>query len=301
MHESQTLVTSEPHLVTPSGSTASEWFDTLRELGERNCLPYEWNAVGLWARDDGRTSLDRAGTFRELRFPSDDGLRLVSTVRGEGHPSDLLKLLQRVDALERITPRNLVLADEPEVLLRVSDSRYADYIYDLGEQVALEGKRFARRRTYLRSLARREACYDEVDLDLSEAITQASIRDVNTRWVNERDPDPLIAVESAALNRLLEASGALPVTARGITCNDDLVAFGIFDVNGRFATAHFVKSTRDSAVTASMWHAIFRAAFEFGAQTMNAGYDGGAAGLRFAKSNLVPHEVRTKETWTLDL
>lgn len=256
--------------------------------------------MGLWVRDDGRTSLQRAGTFTELRFPSDDGSRLLLTVLGEGHPSVLLELLERVDAIERVVPESLVLTEEPDLILRVSDRRYADYVYELGEQLALEGRRFARRRTYLRSLASRGSRYDEVDLDLSEAIAQASIRDVNARWVNEREPDPLIAAESAALTRLLETAGVLPVTARGITCNDDLVAFGIFDVNGSVATAHFVKSARDSAVTACAWQSMFKAAFEMGARTMNAGYDGGVPGLRMAKSNLVPHRIIAKETLTLD-
>lgn len=278
------------------------WFDTLRESGRQQRLPYEWNSIGLWIRDDGRTSLATQDGFRHLTFPSDDKSRLIHTALGAGDPRALVDILSATDVLERVVGSGLAVKGEPKDIVRIPDTRYSDYVYDLQEQVGLSGKRFARRRTYLRELSGRKHHYRDVDLNLADNSAREEIRTVNARWTADHDPnDRLIAAESAALARLLETAHLMPVIAKGITCDNELVAFSIFDVNGTHATAHFVKSQRDSAVTAFTWQSMFEAAHDLGALTINAGYDGGLAGLRRAKTNLTPCEIIAKETLMLEV
>lgn len=269
-------------------------YETLTRLWSAHDMPYDWNPNRLLFRNyDGLIRLKRLSQFLQLTFPAPGTAEPVTLLWGRGDDHDLVHEFARAPTIFRTDPctlkhLNALRASVP--FATAPAPGFNDYIYDLPEQVNLNGKPFARRRTYLRSLERSYNSVAFVDLDLSNHSIATQINRINDDWLQRRGPSTTTLDEQRALNRCLSGAGTNPSTrAAGLILDGTLAGFAIYDIFGVFAAAHFVKSLHQSNVVAATWHALFRSAQSAGAKTLNGGYDGGLTGLRSAKRGLIPH------------
>ena len=278
----------------PFGQAA---YDALTHLWAAHGMPYDWNPNRVLLRNrDGMTRVKRLGQFLQLTVTAPGTAEPVKLLWGKGDGRDLVREFATAPTVFRTDPVTLEHLDSLRDALpfaALPAPAFNDYLYDLPEQTQMKGKRFARRRNYLRSLERSFTVVERVPLDLSHRSVVAQINRVHEDWLRERDDSPTIHDEQRALQRCLSGGGSNPsMRGVGLVLDGNLVGFAIYDVIGEHAAAHFVKSALESIVVTGTWHAMFDAARCAGARILNGGYDGGLSGLRTAKRSLVPHHCR---------
>lgn len=270
-------------------------YELLANIWSRLHLPYDWNPNCVWFRSGtGDFAVRRVGGFLVQTFPAPIPPGAVSLLWGRGTKSDVDHLLEHRDLLYRSdaeTQAHLDSIDHGAPFDSIPSRDFDDYIYALADQITLEGKKFSRRRTYLRSLDRDYGSAEVVAVDLTSDHAKADLRRVYDRWASWHKQSPTIAAERRALVRSLECGSALGLRCVGLEVEGSLRGFATYDVFGKMSTAHIVKSDRDSAISAGVWQGLFAAAHEAGATRMNCGYDGGLQGLRHAKQGLKPEKM----------
>jgi len=255
-------------------------------------MPYDWNPTVASLRKSGTTRFKRVGSFlaQSIRYGPTGEVHLLW---GSGSRSDLELLTAELGGAvlrSDVATARHVEDLRPRPAFSVHPNRAIDdYIYDLGEQVSMTGKKFSRRRTYLRALQRSSPSSRIVSLDPTDAADAAVIRQVQDEWLRTHGDSTTAAREADALERCLTAD-ILPTSVRGVglEIGGTMCGFALYDVVDGRAAAHFVKAHRDSAITCATWQGMFEDAALAGASELNAGYDGGLPGLRAAKTNLRP-------------
>lgn len=262
--------------------------------------PYDWNPNRLMAVADSTSVLHRSGRLLLLRLVSRQGSATpINLMWGRGDPAPFRPIVSDNPLVrcDRDTWRRLQVRF-PRSPTRESRD-LAEYVYDLADQVALVGRRYARRRTYLR------AANDTwvARLDLHHRPTVDDVMTLSEAWYEQRRPlSQTMVLEQAALATSLGGASRFGHSLKGVGVFNDsrMVGFAIYDVHGSRAFAHFVKAAPVSAIFARLWHALFEQALKDGAGSLNGGYDGGLTNLRRAKLNLVPHDILCPVYLTLD-
>lgn len=259
--------------------------------------PYDWQAnVALFAGASDE-SLSRIGDAHVLQLPGTSqrhsapalsirGADLAGSIRDTSF-FDISTVFQRVDLATCDAIKRAVGAEHLDVF---EDRRFFDYIYSINEQVALDGTRFSRRRTYLR------ACEKDNDLrsgplNLSDERHVAAVHRVSTAWRATRPPGQSIDHETTAIGRCLTRELSHLSRGVGVWRGPELIGYGIYSFSGFNSVCHFAKSERSGPASALLWQTIFTDAQQRGVRSMNCGYDGGLSGLRAAKLNLKPSAV----------
>jgi hypothetical protein len=256
-------------------------------------LGYDWNPLRIaWRGSQRRYRITRFGSFLVLQCPGSEDGTFSTLLGGRGSGDDLATAMAGHTML-RADPATAEHALDIGTGVAVFSARgFDEYLYDLPEQLALQGKRFGRRRTYLRSLERDAGSVELTDLDLESAHDASAVAWLYDSWSDVHGSEASVEDERAALQVLLDGGGR-EVRAAGLRIDGNLAGFGVYDLLADgVATAHFVKARRSSAETAATWQAVFASAHRAGASTLNGGYDGGLKGLRAAKSGLRPQKMR---------
>lgn len=269
--------------------------ELLTRLWTSTEMSYDWNPSCAMYRDGtGDHVLVRLGGFLVLTFPSPISTGTVSLLWGRGTTADLDALADLDIASFRTdvgTAAHVEQLDHATTLAGIPRRDFDDYLYDLAEQVALDGRRFRHRRRCLSALERDYTTVASVALDLAEPGTRAEVWRIYDRWAAERDDGPTIDAERRGLARSLDDGTGIGMRGVGFEVDGTLRGFAVFDVLGTTSTGHFMKADRDSDIMAGTMHALFTAAHDQGATMMNIGYDGGLAGLRASKELLKPHRM----------
>lgn len=269
--------------------------ELLTRLWTSTELPYDWNPSRAWYRNGaGVHELLRLGGFLVLTFPSPISTGVVSLLWGRGTTADSDALADLDIASFRSdveTATHIEQLNHATTLAGIPSRDFDDYLYDLGEQVALDGRRFRHRRRCLSALERDYTTASSVPLDLAEPDAWVEVWRIYDRWAAERVPGPTIDAERRGLARSLDGGDGIGMRGVGFEVDGTLRGFAVFDVLGTTSTGHFMKADRDSDIMAGTMHALFTAAHDQGATVMNIGYDGGLAGLRASKELLKPHRM----------
>lgn len=260
-------------------------------------LSYDWNPQRIRLRDhQQRYRITRFGGFAVLTCPGPGDGASASLLWGRGSREDLSAALTGRTLLrtDRETAENATSVGTGLRVAAFPTPNFNEYLYGLTEQNELQGKRFARRRTYLRALERAARRVDFAELNLGAADDAQAVLDVYSRWEDTHVGADSVNDERTALECLLTGAATGETTyAVGLRVDDELAGFAIYDVLAAgVATAHFVKARRNSAEVAATWQALFTAAYHAGASLLNGGYDGGLQGLRAAKKGLRPRAMR---------
>jgi hypothetical protein len=213
---------------------------------------------------------------------------------GPGGAEDLVAYLQhgwRHFRLDESTVTHISSHPSVNQWRALPDDRFDNYLYDLGEQVSLLGRRFARRRTYLRAAARHGGELNCKPISLSDPKVVRQIRLVQHEWSEGRIASATVRAEDDALEACLRGCSVPNLRGVGVYMDDSLAAFAVYEIVGQQAIAYFVKGRRDGVVYASIWQSLFEDAYAAGAYTLNGGYHGGLAGLRMAKQGLRPQAM----------
>ncbi|WP_248580878.1 phosphatidylglycerol lysyltransferase domain-containing protein [Nocardioides sp. InS609-2] len=227
-----------------------------------------------------------------MTYPSPISSGSVSLLWGRGTPADLDDLTAlgiapfRADA---DTGAHVESLRHPAPFTCIPNRDFDDYVYNLDEQLGLNGRRFRHRRRCLSALERDYASVEAVPLVLGAAETNAEVWRMYDDWATGREDSATIAAERRGLARVLERGADAGLRCLGLDVDGSLRGFAVYDVFGERSTGHFMKAEHDSDITAGTMQALFAAAHEAGATTMNIGYDGGLANLRRAKDQLKPH------------
>lgn len=258
-------------------------------------LSYDWNPNCAWYRGGtGEFEVVRVGGFLVMTYPSPISSGSVSLLWGRGITADLDGLLAldiesfRTDV---DTGAHVESLRDPAPLTSIPNRDFDDYVYDLDEQLGLSGRRFRHRRRCLSALERRFTSVAAVHLDLGSPETRSQVWRMYDEWAAGRGESATIAAERRGLARVLEEGADAGLRCVGLDVEGSLRGFAVYDVFGDRATGHFMKAERDSDITAGTMHALFTAAHDIGARTMNIGYDGGLANLRRAKAQLKPQRL----------
>ncbi|MEV6412966.1 phosphatidylglycerol lysyltransferase domain-containing protein [Kribbella sp. NPDC051718] len=267
----------------------------LTALWTRHELPYDWNPNYAWYRGGtGEFVLVRFGGFLVMTYPSPISSGSVSLLWGRGVRADLDDLAALDIASFRAdagTGAHVESLRHPAALTPIPNRDFDDYIYDLDEQLRLSGGRFRHRRRCLSALKRDYASVEAVPLDLASAETTAQVWRMYDAWAAGREESATIEAERRGLARALERGADAGLRCVGLDVEGSLRGFAVYDVFGDKSTGHFMKAEHDSDITAGTMHALFAAAHDAGATTINIGYDGGLANLRRAKDQLKPQRM----------
>lgn len=267
-------------------------FDALRHDGD---LYSEWHFSSAWCWNvDDSATVSRSGSLVVLEMPSqDDGRRTVTVNGADADPASFSAVLRRTGRLDNVPwPLAKRVAAAPGFTV-IRDDRSFDYVYDIGEQLTLPGRKFGAARNYLHVFARQHPTARSVVLDLGDADTRASILAVYDEWVARRTG--VWHTERRALVRALGDHDVPDLRAVGIAEDGVLLGFVIIHVDPPWALAHFLKvGPRDSGVYAATWRAMFELASRHGAALLNAEQDAGLPGLRRAKRNQRPRRLLEK-------
>jgi hypothetical protein len=259
-------------------------------------LCYDWNPMRIaWRDHQRRYRVTRFGGFVVLGCPAPEAGGSSYLLWGRGNAEDLSAAMtgQTMLRADRATAEHAASVGTDNVAIFPARN-FDEYFYDLAEQHGLQGKKFGRRRTYLRFLQRSAGSVEFVELDLGSHGDLRAISDVYAEWERNHGTEASIEDERAALQVML-SGGRMDRRTRvaGLRISGELAGFAVYDLlNDSVATAHFVKAWRDSATVAGTWHALFTSAYRVGATVLNGGYDAGLEGLRAAKGGLRPHEMR---------
>lgn len=267
----------------------------LTALWTRYEMPYDWNPHCAWYRGgSGELELVRVGGFLVLTYPSPISAGSVSLLWGRGSASDLDALAALDIASFRAdvaTGAHVEALRDPPPLTAIPFRDFDDYLYDLDEQLALDGRRFRHRRRCLAGLERDYGEVGAVPLELTSRETAEQVWRLYDRWADGREESLTIEAERRSLARALDLGAGAGLRCVGLEADGTLRGFAVYDVLGERSTGHFMKADRDSDLTAGTMHALFAAAHDAGATEMNCGYDGGLTNLRQAKDQLKPHRM----------
>lgn len=265
----------------------------IRMLWRNQPLGYDWAPLRIaWRDGHCRYRIARFGDFLVLRCPGAEKGTYSTLLWGRGSSDDLARVMVQYPLLRADLPTSEHAARLGTDIVTFPASNFDEYLYDLPEQLALQGKRFGRRRTYLRSLERDSRSLELTDLDLDSEADVSAIAGLFDEWATEHGSEASVEDERVALQTLL-AGERHEARVAGLRVDGELAGFGVYDLLATgVATAHFLKARRSSAETAATWQAVFSSAHRAGASTLNGGYDGGRDGLRTAKTGLRPHMMR---------
>lgn len=256
-------------------------------------LGYDWDPLRIaWRAAKRRYRITRFGGFLVLQCPGAEEGTFSTLLWGRGACGDLAAAMAGHPMLRADLATAQHAVDVGTGVAAFPARGFDEYLYDLEEQLALRGKRFGRRRTYLHSLERDAGSVELTDLDLDSARDASAVARLYDAWTEKHGSEASVEDERAALQVLLDGGGREAMVA-GLRVDGELAGFGVYDVLADgVATAHFLKARRSSAETAATWQAVFASAHRAGASSLNGGYDGGLEGLRTAKSGLRPQTMR---------
>lgn len=223
--------------------------------------------------------------------------RRLTTVVGTPSAADLTQILEEHPVLERVSGgvKPSGPGDVGTAVEFLEDRRYAEYICSLPAQIALSGREFGRRRTYLRAAERRVPRYRARHLDLFAPEDRRAVMSFAQNWIGGRDDAEMLG-ELECIDHSLRPASSPWLRGLIVEAEDRVVGFALWAVSGSTSVAHVVKADRDGTAAAVTWHQMFVAASRAGATRMTCGYDGGLEGLRRAKLGLSPAVVLPRYT-----
>lgn len=258
--------------------------------------PYsDFNFLSLFSWNiDGSTELSVLNDNLVIKLPDYlDGTPVVSILGKTNLDESISELAGSGFACKLIPETVVARLKNPSGFGIVEDEDNFDYIYDLKEQVELEGKKFSGKRKKIRSFTKKygdTVHIREFSIQRNDKKTHELIS-VFESWAIHREKDhEEIKNEREAIIKFLEHSHYFNINCYEILIDGKIVGFSVNEIlhNG-YANCHFQKSLlRFEYMDIFFTNYVAKQLLEKGCRNINWEQDLGIPGLRHLKRSYHP-------------